>query len=66
MKDRINPCIYYVCAHEICQKGRKDVTMNKCKNCSKYRGRKNPKKPLPARLKREQSKQKADRRDFTW
>lgn len=66
MKDRINPCIYYVCAHETCQKSRKDVTMNKCKNCSKYRGRKNPKKPLPARLKREQSKQKADRRDFTW
>lgn len=25
MKDRINPCIYYVCAHETCQKGRKKV-----------------------------------------
>lgn len=66
MKDRINPCIYYVCAHETCQKGRKDVTMDKCKNCSKYRGRKNHHKPLPARLKREQSKQKSDRREFTW
>ena len=66
MKDRRNPCIYYICANETCQKGRKNVTMDKCKNCSKYRGRKVAKKPLPVRLKREQSKYKADRRDFKW
>lgn len=66
MKDRTNPCIYYICAHEPCQKGYKDVTMAKCKNCAKYRGRKNPNKPLPARIKREQSKQKADRRNLNW
>ena len=29
MKDRTNPCIYYVCAHGTCQKGRKDVTVKK-------------------------------------
>jgi len=66
MKDRMNPCIYYVCAHETCQKGRKDVTMDKCKNCSKYRGRKSAKKPLPARLKREQSRLRSERKERDW
>lgn len=41
MKDRINPCIYYVCCGEDCKKNFKNVTMTKCKNCSKYRPRKN-------------------------
>lgn len=42
MKDRRSPCIYYVCAHADCKKGKKDVTQKKCKNCPKYRPRKAP------------------------
>lgn len=62
MKDRTNPCIHYVCAHESCKKGFKDVTMAKCKNCGKYRGRKNPRKEEPVRLKREKEKLRTDLR----
>lgn len=41
MKDRTVPCEFYVCAHEECKKGRKDVTLKStCKNCDKYRPRK--------------------------
>ena len=65
MKDRTNPCIYYTCAHGECRKHFKDVTLKKCKNCSKYRGRKNQKKQEPVRLKRERSKQRSER-DSKW
>lgn len=62
MRDRINPCIHYVCAHETCRKGYKDVTMAKCKNCAKYKGRKSGKKPESVRLKREKEKIRTDNR----
>lgn len=40
-KERLNPCIYYVCAGEDCQKGRKGVFHHEqCQTCSKYRPRK--------------------------
>jgi len=31
-KDRLNPCIYYVCKGETCKKGFKDVTLAKCRD----------------------------------
>jgi len=41
MKDRLNPCIYYKCANETCEKGVKNVTHNgTCQHCAKYRPRK--------------------------
>lgn len=38
MKDRLQPCIYYVCKGETCKKGFVNVDMSKCKNCAKYKG----------------------------
>lgn len=55
-KDRLNPCIYYICAHETCEKGFVDVTMAKCKNCQKYRARKNKRKQESIRAKRQKDK----------
>ncbi len=63
MKDRIVPCIYYTCAHAPCQKGRKDVTLSKCKNCSKYRPRKTGRHPEPVAVKRRKDKDRHDRYD---
>ena len=41
MKDRINPCIYYICANADCQKGKHNVThSDTCQHCAKYRPRK--------------------------
>ena len=39
MKDRLAPCVYYVCKGE-CKKGRKAEQNGICQNCSKYRPRK--------------------------
>ena len=61
MKDKLSPCIYYTNAHGICGKGRKDVTLKKCRNCPKYKGRKLSKKPEPVRLKREKAKRRSER-----
>lgn len=44
MKDRTLPCIYYTCCNGTCQKGFKEVTLSKCKNCKKYKPRKSKKK----------------------
>lgn len=55
-KDRLNPCVFYVCAHEACEKGFVDVTMAKCKNCQKYRARKNKRKQESIRAKRQKDK----------
>ena len=52
MKDRRIPCIYYTCAGADCEKGFKEVTMEKCKNCQKYHPRKLSKRPEPVKLKR--------------
>lgn len=60
MKDRISPCIYYVCAHADCQKGKKDVTMNKCKNCPKYKPRKTTKRPESVKSKKAKDKDRHD------
>lgn len=56
MKDRLNPCIYYICANTDCKKGIKSVTLDKCKNCSKYRGRKSNHRPESVKNKREKDK----------
>jgi sulfur relay (sulfurtransferase) complex TusBCD TusD component (DsrE family) len=62
-KDRVNPCIYYVCYGADCQKGIKNVDMSKCKNCSKYRGRKNNHKQESIKTKRQKDKDRHDRYD---
>ena len=36
MRDRLEPCIYYVCKDADCKKGFVKVDMKKCKNCPKY------------------------------
>lgn len=53
MKDRQIPCIHYTCAHQSCDKGFKDVTLKKCKNCNKYLPRKVSKHPEPIKSKRQ-------------
>ena len=41
MKDRISPCIHYICANSDCKKGVRNVThSDTCQHCSKYRPRK--------------------------
>lgn len=60
MKDRTTPCVYYTCAHSICNKNFKDVTMKKCKNCSKYKPRKVTVKQLSVKSKRQKDKDKHD------
>lgn len=60
MKDRTIPCIYYVCAHEPCEKNFKDVTMKRCKNCPKYRPRKTDKRQEPISHKRAKDKDRHD------
>lgn len=60
MKDRTTPCVYYVCAHADCGKGVKDVTMDKCKNCKKYRPRKTGKRPAPVSIRRQKDKDRHD------
>lgn len=60
MRDRPNPCIYYICAHAECRKHVKDVTLDKCKNCTKYRGRKNSRRPEPVSVKRRKDKDRHD------
>ncbi len=59
MKDRLNPCIHYVCAGETCKKGFKRVTLSKCKNCPKYRGRRGI-KGEGIRAKRQKDKDRHD------
>ena len=40
-KDRIKPCIHYVCANNSCQKGYQNVTHAKtCQTCGNYCPRK--------------------------
>lgn len=37
-KDRLTPCLYYICAGE-CQKGREAKHSGYCQHCDKYRPR---------------------------
>lgn len=60
MQDRTRPCIYYICANADCAKGIKDVTLRKCKNCTKYRPRKTNKKHESVRIKRQKDKDRHD------
>lgn len=60
MKERTTPCIYYTCAHADCQKNVKDVTIQKCQHCSKYRPRKTTKKPESIKSKRFKDKERHD------
>ena len=60
MKDRIESCIYYVCKDADCRKGFVKVDMKKCKNCSKYRPRKNSKKMESVRERRQKDKDRHD------
>lgn len=60
MKDRLNPCIHYVCAGADCKKGLKAVTMAKCKNCDKYRARKTNHKPESLKSRRQKDKDRHD------
>jgi hypothetical protein len=60
MKDRNIPCIYYTCAHEACLKGFKDVTVNKCKNCLKYKPRKTSRRQEPVGRKRQKDHDRHD------
>ena len=39
MKDRLTPCIYYICKGE-CTKGRNAEQSGICQTCKKYRPRK--------------------------
>ena len=55
-KDRLNPCIHYVCKGETCKKGFKDVTLAKCKTCEKYRPRKSGQKQESVKEKRQEEK----------
>ena len=56
MKDRIEPCIYYVCKDADCKKGIVKVDLKKCKNCSKYQPRKSTGKKETVRAKRQKDK----------
>ena len=59
-KDRLNPCIHYVCKGETCKKGFKDVTLAKCKTCEKYRPRKSGQKQESVKQKRQKDKDRHD------
>ena len=63
MKDRTEPCIYYVCKGADCKKGILKVDLKKCKNCPKYMPRKNNRKKEPVRVRRQKDK---DRHDTEW
>ena len=60
MKDRISPCIYYVCKDADCKKGIVKVDMKKCKNCPKYKPRKVNKKPETVKAKRQKDRDRHD------
>lgn len=38
-KDRIQPCVSYVCEGAVCKKGRKAEHSGYCQKCSKYEPR---------------------------
>ena len=60
MRDRLEPCIYYVCKDADCKKGFVKVDLKKCKNCPKYRPRKNNQKKESVRDKRQKDKDRHD------
>ena len=64
MKDRLQPCVYYICKGSDCAKGFRDVDMKKCKNCEKYKPRPNPKKRESVRSRRQKDKDRHDRQNY--
>lgn len=64
MKDRLQPCIYYVCKGEQCKKGFMNVDLSKCKNCSKYTPRKDNRKRESVREKRRKDKDRHDKGEY--
>ena len=60
MRDRLEPCIYYVCKDADCKKGFVKVDMKKCKNCPKYQPRKNSQKKESVKDKRQKDKDRHD------
>ena len=60
MKDRTQPCIYYVCKDADCKKGLVKVDLKKCKNCPKYKPRKATKRPESVKNKRQKDKDRHD------
>lgn len=61
MKDRNQPCIYYICANADCRKGFKNVNLDKCKNCEKYYPRKSKHKEESIKIKRQKDKDRHDK-----
>ena len=62
MKERINPCTYYVCANATCEKGIHNVTHGyTCQHCKKYRARKGT---VATKDNRIAKKQKIDKKEF--
>ena len=59
-KDRLEPCIYYVCKGADCKKRFKNVDMSKCKTCEKYRPRKSHQPHESVRSKRQKDKYRHD------
>ncbi len=60
MKDRVSPCIYYVCKGADCKKGFVKVDLKRCKNCPKYQPRKSAEKRESVREKRQKDKDRHD------
>ena len=60
MKDRLEPCIYYVCKDADCKKGFVKVDLKKCKNCAKYQPCKSSLKMKSVRDKRQKDKDRHD------
>ena len=56
MKDRIIPCIHYVCKDADCKKGFAKVTMKKCKNCPKYQARKETRRGEPLKIRKQKDR----------
>ena len=59
-KDRLVPCIHYVCAHADCGRGYRDVTVKRCRTCPEYRPRKTGRRPEPVSRKRQKDRDRHD------
>lgn len=60
MKDRMIPCIHYVCKDADCKKGFVKVDLKKCKNCSKYEPRKTARREETVKAKRQKDRDRYD------
>ncbi len=61
MKDRSEPCIYYICKDADCEKGFVKVNLKKCKNCPKYQPRKTKKIKESFKAKKQKDKDRHDK-----